>query len=579
MAGYDNESDDASGHNEATNTQQQPNIQPQIITTVSNNNAKFPKDEYESIPDDHVADFHYMDDARDIWNAVKARFGRNAKSKKMRKSMLKQEFLEFRIGEAEGLHKRSQDAGGAGEFALMGVNSERVLQRNHLTLEDKIRVLSIELESTSNLLKHYERINADFKTAKKDLQKKLDNHLVQTEKWRNSSKNFFKLIDSSMSVRTKVVLGFTNCISKNELGWDDYAFSVFTTNSEDVEGRPIFHRPQPVPTGKPKVFAPVPTGRPNRPFLVSTDRGYSPSVSSGWWKSTARHMPHFSSPTRSYFQTYTPYVPTMYYNHMKYGGDRWATAVKPSAGRFIIVFIDDILAYSKSKKEHEVHLKLVLESLKKEKLYAKFSKCEFWLGEVRFLGHVVNHNKEESEIKTNKRNDNGSLKWGVQARERTRRKDTWFRSTGGKKRRRGFVLYGSNLGSIAPYGIKCRSPVLWAEIGEGNLIGPELVQETTDKVVVINENLQAGKLAPRYVGPFEILERIGLIAYRLRFPEEFSSVHDTFYVSNLKKCLADSNLHVPLNEIKINKTLRFVEEPVEIMGREIKSLHVVEYHL
>nr|GEV57183.1 ribonuclease H-like domain-containing protein [Tanacetum cinerariifolium] len=59
----------------------------------------------QSIPDDHVADFHYMDDARDIWNAVKARFGGNAESKKMRKSMLKQEFLEFRIGEAEGLHK------------------------------------------------------------------------------------------------------------------------------------------------------------------------------------------------------------------------------------------------------------------------------------------------------------------------------------------------------------------------------------------------------------------------------------------------------------------------------------------
>nr|GEV93258.1 hypothetical protein [Tanacetum cinerariifolium] len=119
MAGSENESDDASVHNEATNTQQQPNIQPQIITTVSNNNAKFPylkKDEYEreskakttllqSIPDDHVADFHYMDDARDIWNAVKARFDGNAESKKMRKSMLKQEFSKFKIGEAEGLHK------------------------------------------------------------------------------------------------------------------------------------------------------------------------------------------------------------------------------------------------------------------------------------------------------------------------------------------------------------------------------------------------------------------------------------------------------------------------------------------
>ncbi|GKD74272.1 ribonuclease H-like domain-containing protein [Tanacetum coccineum] len=91
-------------------------------------------------------------------------------------------------------------------------------------------------------------------------------------------------------------------------------------------------RPQPVPTGKPKVPTPVPTGRQNRPIPVPTDRGDSPSVTSGWWQSTARPMPHLIRPTSSYFQTYTPYVPQMYYNHMQYGGVRWATAVKPSAG-------------------------------------------------------------------------------------------------------------------------------------------------------------------------------------------------------------------------------------------------------
>ncbi|GKF45031.1 hypothetical protein Tco_0131583 [Tanacetum coccineum] len=78
--------------------------------------------------------------------------------------------------------------------------------------------------------------------------------------------------------------------------------------------------------------------------------------------------------------------------------------------------------------------------------------------------------------------------------------------------------------------------------------------------------------SPRYVGPFEILERTGLVAYRLRLPEELIGAHDTFHVSNLKKCLGNANLHVPLNEIKIDKTLPFVDEPVEIMGREIKSL-------
>nr|GEZ86393.1 ribonuclease H-like domain-containing protein [Tanacetum cinerariifolium] len=151
--------------------------------------------------------------------------------------------------------EEANTTGDAREFALMGVTSEayknslktlekqkRVLQRNQLTLEDKIRVLSIKLENTSNLLKHSERINANVETAKKYVQAKHDNHLARTKKWRNSPKNIFKLIDSSMSVRTKVGLGFTNCISENELGWDDSAFSVFTTNSEDVEGRHIFHR-------------------------------------------------------------------------------------------------------------------------------------------------------------------------------------------------------------------------------------------------------------------------------------------------------------------------------------------------
>ncbi|GJS05610.1 putative reverse transcriptase domain-containing protein [Tanacetum coccineum] len=164
----------------------------------------------------------------------------------------------------------------------------------------------------------------------------------------------------------------------------------------------------------------------------------------------------------------------------------------------------------------------------------------------------------------------------------------------------------------ALYGRKCRSPVLWAEIGEGSLIRPELVQETTDKVVAIKERLKVardrqksyadnrrkplefevgdrvmlkvspwkgvvhfgkkGKLAPRYVGPFKILERIGPVAYRLRLPKELSGVHNTFHVSTLKKCLADASLHVPLNEIKVDKTLRFIEEPVEVLDREIKSL-------
>ncbi|GJX63678.1 hypothetical protein Tco_0296578 [Tanacetum coccineum] len=133
------------------------------------------------------------------------------------------------------------------------------------------------------------------------------------------------------------------------------------------------------------------------------------------------------------------------------------------------------------------------------------------------------------------------------------------------------------------YERKCRSLVLWAEIGESSLIGPErkpLEYEVGDHVLlkvspwkgVIRFGTK-GKLAPRYVGPFEILERIGPVAYRLRLPEELSSVHDTFHVSNLKKCLWwKANLQVPFDEITNRKTLRFVKESVEIMDREVRSL-------
>ena len=81
-----------------------------------------------------------------------------------------------------------------------------------------------------------------------------------------------------------------------------------------------------------------------------------------------------------------------------------------------------------------------------------------------------------------------------------------------------------------------------------------------------------GKLNPRYIGPFKILERIGLVAYRLELSSELSNVHNTFHVSNLKKCLSDETLVTPLEEIQLDDKLNFVEEPVEIMDHEVKQL-------
>ncbi|GJU60318.1 putative reverse transcriptase domain-containing protein [Tanacetum coccineum] len=152
----------------------------------------------------------------------------------------------------------------------------------------------------------------------------------------------------------------------------------------------------------------------------------------------------------------------------------------------------------------------------------------------------------------------------------------------------------------------------WTEVGEAQILGPELIQETTEKIIQIKQRMQAardrqksyadlkrkpmefqigdkvmlkvspwkgvvrfgkrGKLNPRYVGPFKVIERVGEVAYKLELPEELSRVHNTFHVSNLKKCHADEPLAVPLEGLNLDDKLHFVEEPVEIVGREVKRL-------
>nr|GEV53371.1 ribonuclease H-like domain-containing protein [Tanacetum cinerariifolium] len=590
MAGSDNDSDNASIHNEALNNHQQPNIQPHIITTVSNNNAKFPylkKDEYELIS------ITWM--MQGIYGIIKARFGGNAESRNMRKSMLKQEFLEFIISKAEGLHKgydRMQKI--LSQLNQLKANPDveeinlrflRALPSSWSQIE-KMDLEEMDLKWQMAMLSRYSSFKIKEIGNKEEDSKALvtvdtlvdwTNHdsesdgVIAAKKFgmiagcdsgdalKVGTAKLYNLITGANSEEANTAeqkwdWALQNYIGENELGWDDSAFSVFTTNSEDVEGQPIFHRfaktdrmkavpppftgdytslsdhtdldesqmsygtksstscdpkctpndvvfcndsdkslevntndfasndssvkslehqlndstscastssvstsvneaenesnvgkpikepisaghfrkyassvsklcfvcgsgthlikdcdfyenqmtnttvrigvgptvrPQPVltgkpkstlvptgkpkatpvptgklkvkpvPTGKPKVkpvptgkptvkpvptdkptvkpvptskpkVTPVPTGRPNRPFSVPIDRGYTPSVMTGWWSHTASPMAYLINPTSSFFQTYTPYVPTMYYNHMKYGGDRWATAVKPS---------------------------------------------------------------------------------------------------------------------------------------------------------------------------------------------------------------------------------------------------------
>nr|GEW57468.1 putative reverse transcriptase domain-containing protein [Tanacetum cinerariifolium] len=106
----------------------------------------------------------------------------------------------------------------------------------------------------------------------------------------------------------------------------------------------------------------------------------------------------------------------------------------------------------------------------------------------------------------------------------------------------------------ALYGRKCRSPIMWAEVGEG--------------VVRFGKK---GKLAPRFVGPFEIVEKVGPVDHQLDLPEELNGVHDMFYVSNLKKCLDDPTLQVPLDEIRVDAKLNLWKSQLKF-EREFKKL-------
>ncbi|KAL0549259.1 hypothetical protein IC582_013740 [Cucumis melo] len=171
----------------------------------------------------------------------------------------------------------------------------------------------------------------------------------------------------------------------------------------------------------------------------------------------------------------------------------------------------------------------------------------------------------------------------------------------------------------ALYGKCCRSPVCWDEVGEQRLMGPELVQSTNEAIQKIRSRMHTaqsrqksyadvrrkdlefevgdkvflkvapmrgvlrfekrGKLSPRFVGPFEILERIGPVAYRLALPPSLSTVHDVFHVSMLRKYVPDPSHVVDYEPLEIDENLSYVEQPVEVLAREVKTLRNKEIPL
>nr|GEX00672.1 putative reverse transcriptase domain, ribonuclease H-like domain, aspartic peptidase domain protein [Tanacetum cinerariifolium] len=402
-----------------------------------------------------------------------------------------------------------------------------------------------------------------------------------------------------------------------------------------------------------------------------------------------------------------------------------------------------------TQEEHEVHLGLVLEFLKKEKLYAKFYKCELWLGEVQFIGHVINeggihvdpikievvknwkalrtsYEGEEQENTFQALKDKlcnapvlalpnepkefvvycdasrlglgcvlmqrGKRRWielfsdyiceicyhpgkanvvadALSRKERVKPKRVPFKGdvrtlimdeaykskysvhpgadkmyynlrdrslqeslgtnldistayhpqTDGQSERmiqtledmlRAYVIdYGSGWDKHLPlaefsynnsyhasikaapfealYGRRCRSHVCWSEVRDAQLTGPDMIHEMTEMIVQIKNRLLVARSRQRSYAnvrrkplEFEVGDKVmlkispwkGPVAYKLDLPRELQGIHNTFHVSNLKKCLSDEDLIIPFDEVRIDEKLHFIKEPVEIMDREEKQL-------
>ncbi|GJW19842.1 putative reverse transcriptase domain-containing protein [Tanacetum coccineum] len=286
--------------------------------------------------------------------------------------------------------------------------------------------------------------------------------------------------------------------------------------------------------------------------------------------------------------------------------------------KFLIVFIDDILIYFRNEEEHANHLRIILELLKKEKLYAKFSKCDFWIRIVQFLRHLINSqglHVDPAKIEAVKNSASPTT-----PTEKLCEAPILALPEGNDD----FVVYydASHQGAVVfalkiwrhyLYGTKCTvftnhkslQHILhqkelnmrqrrWLELladydckiryhpGKANVIANALRRKERIKPFRIRSLIMT--VHPKL--PSQILEAqtealkeenikaenlrgmnkaFEVLAYKLELPEELSNVHTTFHISNLKKCLSDESLVIPMKELRLNDKLNFVEELVEIM--------------